>query len=228
MIPDKGLKMSELINETISESTIASVISEPRSYAGKFGSVEELETAYGHAVNAIREANELKKMMVVPDDYSIPDGVSLRDIEISEMKSMAKNAGLNQAHFEKMTKDMHSRIQSGLSAFEESKKSLGEENLNVITDYVKRVYPESLHDTVLTKLIKDKNAMSDAMRHRNELLNSQAPGMSSGSTSVPKSSYDGEGELHKVALEYKKNPNENNRNRYINLAREVSEERFKK
>ena len=210
------------------ESTIAATISEPKLYANKFKSVEELESAYGHSVNAMREVNELKKQYSVPDDYSLPSDISLRDYEISEMKTMAKNAGLNQEHFEKMARDMHGRIQSNINSFEDAKKSISEENMNVLTDYVKRTYPESLHDTVLTKLIKDKNAMNDAMRHRDTLLNSQVPGMSSGSTSIPAPSYDGQKELQKAAMDYKKQPNEANRDRYIDLARQVGEARQQK
>jgi len=219
--------MTENVIESKNESVITAAIIEPKLWAGKYKSPEELETAYGHAVNAIREVSELKKQMIVPDDYSIPSDIALREVEAIEMKSMAKNAGLNQDHFEKMARDMHTRIQNNLTSFEESKKSLGEENLNVVTDYVKRTYPESLHDTVLTKLIKDKNAMSDAMRHRDQLLNSQVPGMSQGSTAAPPKSYDGKLELEKAAIEYRKRPTETNKEKYIDIARQVSEARKK-
>ena len=36
-----------------------------------------------------------------------------------------------------------------------------------------------MHVTVLNTLIGDENAMTEALKHRNQLLNSQVPGLSS-------------------------------------------------
>jgi hypothetical protein len=215
------------MTESVTE-TIISTIAEPKLWAGKYKSPEDLEVAYKNVAGTFEENRELKSKIEsyskAPDDYVIPSDITLRDQELVEIKQMAKNAGLTQDHFEKMTRDMHGKIQGQLNAFQEAKQSLGEEKLNVLTDYVKRTYPESLHETVLNKLIKDKTAMSDALNHRDKLLNSQTPGISSGSTTIPQR-YDGEAELQKIANEYRKRPTEATKAKYIDIARQVGEAR---
>jgi len=216
-----------MMTETVAD-TIVSTISEPRLWAGKYKSPEDLEVAYKNVAGTFEENRELKSKIAIyttaPDDYVVPADITLRDNELVEIKAMAKNAGLTQDHFERMAKDMHGKIQSQLHNFQEAKTALGEERVNVLTDYVKKNYPESLQDTVLNKLIKDKNAMSDALNHRDKLLNSQAPGMSSASTSIPQK-YDGENELRNIANEYRKRPTEANKAKYIDVARQVGEAR---
>ncbi|WP_246562513.1 hypothetical protein [Rickettsiella endosymbiont of Dermanyssus gallinae] len=69
--------------------------------------------------------------------------------------------------------------------------------------------------------------MSDAMKHRDQVLNSQVPGLSNQRANLS-DPYEGRTELLNIAKEYQKNPTEKNRNRYISLANEVAEARFKK
>ena len=214
-----------------SESIIAGVITEPKLWAGKYKTVEDLEEAYKNSRRAYTENADLKKQLEVytniPDDYELPSDMTLRQDEIKEIKSIAKNAGLTQSHFEKMAKEMESKIKANVDSFEKAKQEAGEDTINVLNDYVTRFYPEKLHETVINKLIKDKDAMSDALKHRDQILNSKVPGLSQGSTAMPQV-YDGQKEVEKAALEYRKQPTEKNRERYINLAREVGNERFKK
>lgn len=66
--------------------------------------------------------------------------------------------------------------------------------------------------------------MSDAMKHRDQGLNSQVPGLSNQRANLS-DHYEGRAELLNIAKEYQKNPTEKNRNRYINLAQEVAEAR---
>ncbi len=68
--------------------------------------------------------------------------------------------------------------------------------------------------------------MSDALKHREQLLNSQVPGLGSQRANLS-DPYEGQQEMLKVAKEYEKIPTEKNRKRYINLAKEVGEARFK-
>ncbi|MES2142693.1 MAG: hypothetical protein V4471_07435 [Pseudomonadota bacterium] len=68
--------------------------------------------------------------------------------------------------------------------------------------------------------------MSDALKHRDQLLNSQVPGLSSQRANLS-DPYEGKNELLKVAKEYERDPSDKNRKRYINLANEVAEA-FKK
>ena len=46
----------------------------------------------------------------------------------------------------------------------------------MLQDYVKKAYPEKLHDSVLKTLIKDKDARTAALEHRQQLLTSRVPG----------------------------------------------------
>jgi hypothetical protein len=205
---------------------------EPKLYAGKYKSVEDLEKAYKDSEKFIGEntnlKRELEKYTKTPDDYEVSNDISLRDTEVQELKAIAKNAGLNQEQFLKTAKEMQSRINSQLSSFEQAKQELGEANLNILTDYVSKNYPERLREVVLTKLIKDKDAMSDALNHRDTLLNNQAPGMDKASAEKPQK-YDGEKDLKEAAQAYHKNPKDHKaRDRYIELAKATGEERFKR
>ncbi|MES2142386.1 MAG: hypothetical protein V4471_05865 [Pseudomonadota bacterium] len=57
--------------------------------------------------------------------------------------------------------------------------------------------------------------MTDALKHRDQLLSSQVPGLSSQRANLS-DPYEGQQEMLKVAKEYEKNPTEKNRKRYIN------------
>ena len=85
-------------------------------------------------------------------------------------------------------------------------------------------YPHALYDTILTTLLGDENAMSDAMKHHDQVLNSQVPGLNNQRGNFS-DTYDGKAELINLARGYEKNPTENNKKRYINLAREVAEKK---
>lgn len=213
-----------------SEPSPTLTLVEPKLYAGKYKSVEELEEAYKASERFIGENTTLKKQIEqhtkVPDDYEVPPEIAMRETEIAELKSIARNAGLNQEQFVKTAKDMQNRISYQLSTFEQAKQELGEANLNVLTDYVTKNYPERLREHVLNKLIKDKDAMSDAMKHRESILNTQAPGMDSGNAGKPEK-FDGEKDLKAAAAAYHKNPRDKEaQKRYVSLAAEVGNERF--
>lgn len=213
-------------------STLPLTGSEPKLYAGKYKSVEDLEEAYKASEKFIGEnttlKRELEKYTKPPEDYEVPSDIVMRDTEIQELKAIARNAGLNQDQFLKTAKEMQDRISYQLTAFEQAKQELGEANLNILTDYVTKNYPERLREVVLTKLIKDKDAMSDAMKHRDSVLNNQAPGMDKATADKPQK-YDGEKDLKEAATAYHKNPKDHKaRQRYIELARATGEERFKR
>lgn len=204
---------------------------EPKLYAGKYKSVDELEKAYNHSATAIREAKETASKLAdqykVPDTYETPADVSMRDSEIESIRTIAKKAGLTQNQFHETAREMQSRIKAEIDAVESAKASIGNEKLTILNDYVDRFYPESLRPTVLNKIIKDGNAMSDALKHRDSILNSSAPGMDKGSTGASETRYDGQSELIKAAAQYNKTKNSADKERYIKLAAEVGNERFK-
>ena len=68
--------------------------------------------------------------------------------------------------------------------------------------------------------------MDDALKHRDSLLNSKVPGIDQAGNSAQRT-YDGQKEVAKAAEEYRKHPTQANRDRYINIAAEVGNERFK-
>lgn len=209
--------------------SITATIVEPKLWAGKYKSPEDLEEAYKNTAKIYQDNQELKKQVeklsVVPDDYTVPSELGLRQADINEIKAIAKASGLNQDQFIKTAQEMQTRIVKQNEVFEESKKALGEDKLTLINDYVSKNIPKHLHDVVLNKLIRSKDALDEALEHRSKLLNSEAPGMSQAGGNVPEK-YDGATELRKAAEECHKDPgNMQKRNKYIELAREVGEAR---
>lgn len=222
--------MTEAATTPIESTIVDAIQKEEKLLAGKYRSVEELEEAYKNSAKVYNENIELKKRLdgytVTPGDYTLPEGLNLNEGHIRDLKDMAKQAGLNQDHFVKMATELDGRLKHNLQIFEDTKKSLGDDKINVLNDYVKKYYPEKLQDHVLTKLIKDKDAMSEAMEHRDKMLNSKVPGIERGNTVAPEK-YDGQKELENAHREYERNPNEKSRNKYIKVAEEVANERFK-
>lgn len=212
----------------ISQNTEEIVATEPpKLYAGKYQSVEELEKAYKNSAKVFNENKELQeklKSFAAPENYSLPESLSLPEQEIQGLQSLAKSADLNQEQFNKTLSAMTQLQQQNQSQIEERKKILGDK-LNIIEDYVTKTYPSTLHSTILNTLIGDETAMSEALKHREETLNTQVPGLSNqrGSFSDPE---DAREALAKIANEYRKNPTEKNRKRYINIANEVADSRF--
>lgn len=205
----------------------------PKLWAGKYKSVEDLETA---ALNKDQEFMKLhnehrmlkenhEKITKVPDKYDIPTGVELRESELRHVQAMAKNASLNQSQFENLVREVESRSKDAKAKYHERLQNLGEEKYNVIKDYVSKNYPARLHQAMLDNILSDDETIKDVLDHRNTKLNSEVPGMSeAGQNKTP--TYDGQKEVEKAALEYKKNPNAKNRQRYIDIAAEVGAERF--
>lgn len=221
----------EVITESASVST--QIVSEGRLYAGKYKSVEELEKAYGHSVTAFGEKAKLEKELErykVPEDYAVPEGLTFGEDDIREVKSIAKAADMNQEQFEKTIREMHGKVLSNAERekqmFEERRKSIGDEKINLLTDHVEKNYPKSLRDTVLNKLIKDEQAMSDVLKERDQKLNSQTPGLNRGAP-IGGERYDGEKELRNAGEAYNKNPSDRKaREDYIKLATDVGHARF--
>lgn len=217
---------NEVENSVTEEVQIAEP---PKLYAGKYQSVEELEKAYKNSSKVFNENKELQeklKSFEAPETYSLPESLSLPEQEIQGLQNIAKTAGLNQKQFDKTLSAMTEQQQHYHNQIEERKKMLGDK-LTIIEDYVTKTYPSTLHTTILNTLIGDENAMSEALKHREQTLNTQVPGLSNqrASFSDPE---DAKEALAKISGEYHKNPTEKNRKRYINLANEVTETMIKK
>lgn len=213
------------LTANVLESPVAEEIpaTEPvKLYAGKYKSIQELEKAYTNSSTVFNENRALKEKYKVPENYVVPE-VSLPETVINDLQQLAKSAGFNQEQFDKTIVSIHEQKKQQQTQLESKKQQLGDQ-LKVVEDYVMKNYPHALYDTILTTLLGDENAMSDAMKHRDQVLNSQVPGLNNQRGNFS-DTYDGKAELINLAREYEKNPTEKNKNRYINLAKEVAEAR---
>lgn len=213
-------------------SLSGTVINEEKLFANKFKTVEDLEKAYGNSVTAMVEKAKLEKELEKyrpPENYNLPSDIQFSEDNLEELRSIARNAEMSQSQFEKTAREMSNRVISNKQALEqfynERKSSIGEEKLNLLTDYVEKYYPPYARELILDKLIKDDSAMSDALKDRDSRLNTQVPGVNQGRSGISER-YDGENELKAAALAAQKNPRDQKaREKYINLAREVGHAR---
>lgn len=203
---------------------------------GKYASPEEMEVAIQTKDQEYVKLNEQHSQIKekydsltrVLDSYQIPENFQLSASERAILDRAAKKAGLTQDHYSKVVEEFHAEEVTRQQAYEDRRKQLGEEKLNVVSDYVKKFYPEKVQNVVFNEIIKDDEAMTQAMNDRDKRLNSSAPGMDAGSTNVPPPKYDGQGELLKARDEWYKNPTQANKDKYIEMARQVGETRYKK
>lgn len=154
---------------------------ETKLYAGKFKTVEELEQGYKSSLPAFQENETLKQKLkdvsTVPDTYMHPDDAQIEDQYKADIQARAKEAGLTQAQYERLARNEKNRIDAQQQSFENARKEVGEQTLNILKDYITKHYPKELEQTMLNTFIKDKAARQAALSHRDTLLNNQVPGM---------------------------------------------------
>ena len=150
---------------------------EPKLYAGKYKSVEELEKGYCHSLQSLNEIKSELKSFTAPEEYVIPDVKTHHEI-ISRAKELAKSTGLSQSQFDAVVRKMDEKNRDSIEKFEESKKRAGEK-LDILEDYVSRHYPKKLKSTIINSLVMDPEAMDEALKHRESMLNTQVPGIHS-------------------------------------------------
>lgn len=211
-------------------------------WAGKYKSAEEMETALlaqNKEVYKLIDQNkqlssQVKTVTLVPDVYKVPANLEWVKDEVNDLTVMAKNSGLSQEAFEKFVTELNTKRSVENENFEEQKKAIGQDNLNVITDYVKKNYPESVQKDVLNKFIRDSEARKQALNDRNKKLDTRVPGMDRANSgeqgnshaSKEPEAYDGQNELLKLGKEVEANPsNTFLREKMINLAKEVGHAR---
>ena len=155
-------------------------------YAGKFKTVEELEIGYNNSAKIYQENEDLKKKInettMVPDDYQIPSEVNLHENDIAQLKAAAKNSGLTQSQFERLAMAQTQSVQAKLNDFENAKKEVGADNLNLLQDFLSKTYPEKVAEKMLKEAIKDKDLRGQLLDQRTKMLNSTVPGSSKVST----------------------------------------------
>jgi uncharacterized protein (UPF0335 family) len=161
----------------MTDSTIPPV---DKLYAGKFKTVEELEAGYNNSAKVYQENEDLKtkyaELTKTPDDYQIPADVTLHESDIAQLKQTAKNSGLNQSQFEKLAQAQTQVVKSKLESFENAKKEVGADNLNMLQDFLAKNYPEKVAETMLKAAIKDKDLRGQLLDQRTKMLNSSVPG----------------------------------------------------
>ena len=155
--------------------------------ADKYKSVEALEEGYKQLARLQTEtADKLKKSQtdfLIPDDYLKPADTKLSDDEIAHLKGFAKDTQMTQRQFDNLLANRQAAKDAEVSRFEEEKKKLGEEKINLITDYVKRFYPANMVDKMVKTCLEDPLMAEAALGHRSKLLNTGVPGISN--TSAP-------------------------------------------
>lgn len=156
-------------------------MSDEKLYAGKFKTVEELEAGYKNSLPTFQENETLKKkveeLSSVPDQYINPADVELEANRLTDIQARAKEAGMTQAQYERFVRSDKARVDKHKQTFEQSKKDVGEETLNILKDYVTKHYPKELQENMLNTFIGNKEARQAALNHRQQLLNNQVPGM---------------------------------------------------
>lgn len=149
-------------------------------YAGKFKTIEELEAGYNNAAKVYQDNEDLKRKydetIKVPDDYQVPSEVRLHDDDVAQLKQTAKNSGLTQSQFEKLALAQTSAVQSKLDSFENAKKEVGADNINLLQDFINKSYPAKVAEKMLKEAIKDKDLRAELMEQRTKMLNSSIPG----------------------------------------------------
>jgi hypothetical protein len=154
---------------------------ETKLYAGKFKSVEDLEAGYNNAAKVYQENEDLKKKVdevtTVPDDYQVPQDVMLHDNDVKDLKEVAKKSALTQTQFERLAMEQNQKVKVMADSFENAKKELGADNLNLLQDFIAKTYPDKVADKMLKEAIKDKDLRQQLLDQRTKMLNSSVPGI---------------------------------------------------
>lgn len=189
-------------------------------YAGKFKTVEELEAGYKNSLPTFQENETLKKkveeLSTIPDSYLNPNDVEIDTNRVADLQARAKEAGLTQAQYEKLVRSDKSRVDAYKTNFENAKKAVGEETMNILTDYVNKHYPKELQENMLNTFIGNKDARQAALNHRQQLLNNQVPGMNK--TAAGGGYHVSDDDIRKAYAAKEKNKGDiKARNHYMNL-----------
>lgn len=188
-------------------------------YAGKFKSVEDLEAGYKNAAKVFDENQQLKSQLEtitkVPDDYMHPADVELDQNRLADIKARAKEAGMTQAQYEKFVKSDKDRLEKMKSHFEEAKKALGEDKLNLLNDFIAKAYPKEIADGVLKSAVTNKAARDAILQQREHALNNRVPGMDRVATPTHYSISDDD--IKKAYIQKEKTGSIRDIERYMNL-----------
>ena len=112
------------------------------------------------------------------ETYLLPsDAADVDPDRVNDIQARAREAGMTQAQYEKFLRSDKARLQQNKQNFEKARKEVGEETINLLTDYVNKNYPKELHESMLKTFIANGEARKAALNHRGQLLNNQVPGI---------------------------------------------------
>ena len=229
--------MTEQVSEstetqTQSQTTEGAILDDtPKLYAGKFKSVEDLEHGYNQSLPLYQKnqklESDIQKLKLVPENYSVPSDLSLRDSQINELKMMAKRAGMNEDQFAGAARALNENSSQQLNAFAARKESVGEEKMNLLKGFVEKNFSgfdDGFRETMFNQIIRDDKNMSDAMQQREQQLNSQVPGMSgtAGAPTKRDQMHDADRECQELGAKVMEKPNDmRTREQFVKKCREV-------
>jgi hypothetical protein len=159
---------------------------EPKLYAGKFKTVEDLENGYRQSLPLYQKTKELEseinRYKTVPEKYNLPGDAELRETQFKELEALARSAGLNEEQFTKAAKSISEKIKVQNQTLDDKRKALGDEKSNLLKDFVSKNFGEfsdQFKSNIFNQLIRDEGATNNALKAREKQLNSQAPGINS-------------------------------------------------
>jgi len=151
-------------------------------YAGKFKTIEELESGYNNSAKVFQENEDLKRQHAentkIPEDYATPSGIELHDSDLADIKRTAKDSGLTQTQFDKLAHAQNQSVKTKYESFETAKKDIGADSLNMLQDFIGKSYPEKAGQALMKEAIKNKEVRDAILEQRTKSLNSTIPGSS--------------------------------------------------
>jgi hypothetical protein len=225
-----------MTEEVISENEVSSDVvieDEPQLYAGKFKSVDELEKAYKEGFGVHLKNKELESKIqeftTVPDDYTIPENISLRNAKLSELKELAKTSGMTQDQFNNAAKKVNDDIQKNLSQYQEAMEKVGDDKINVVKGYLDKklsAFDDDIKGNILTKVISNNDVMEKIMSDREKDLNSNVPGINQTADQKVMRENDMKREKYEAGLKTMLDPRDKAaKAKFINICRDIGHAR---
>lgn len=155
-------------------------------YAGKFKTVDELESGYKSAAT-VYQANQnltqqLEAATKVPEDYVPPANITMPDADGKQLKEIAKKSGLTQKQFDAaataLAEQNAAAKQLEVNRQLEIRKQLGDDKIALVNEFVAKAYPAQVADAVMKQALSSPEAFTALMAQRDVALNSGVPGMS--------------------------------------------------
>lgn len=192
---------------------------EPKLFAGKYKTLEELEKGYielnkltgaksAEAAEKAKLAETLEsqlKQYVAPADYTI--AVEMDEGSKSQLLTVAKAAGWSQSQFDKATETLLDLEEQHAKAFEESTKAveaeIGPEKLKQMNVFIEDEFKGPLGELLKVSARSNKDIALAVLEKRAAVLNKTNPaGFSKSQLSID----DGQNKMRELAKQMNANP----------------------